>query len=163
MLCHCSLPDKSFLNREDALAFVAGKNPPSAADANKPDKFYAVAIGNQPGIYTDWETASKAILGAKGPKYKKFGTMAEAAEFMRTFGAKVPLRAVGDEDEDNDDDEEEEEEIAAPPPAKKRKAAAGAAGGKEPLKIFTDGSSLGNGQNGAVAGVGVWFGKDDPR
>jgi ribonuclease HI len=32
-----------------------------------------------------------------------------------------------------------------------------------PLKIYTDGSSLGNGKLGAVAGVGVYFGPNDPR
>jgi len=31
------------------------------------------------------------------------------------------------------------------------------------LKVYTDGSSLGNGRNGASAGVGVFFGVDDPR
>lgn len=32
-----------------------------------------------------------------------------------------------------------------------------------PLRIYTDGSSLGNGKLGAVAGVGVFFGNNDPR
>lgn len=32
-----------------------------------------------------------------------------------------------------------------------------------PLKIYTDGSSLGNGAHGAVAGVGVYFGPSDPK
>lgn len=31
------------------------------------------------------------------------------------------------------------------------------------VRIYTDGSSLGNGQHGAVAGVGVWFGPADAR
>ncbi|KAI9689350.1 MAG: hypothetical protein M1822_010001 [Bathelium mastoideum] len=31
------------------------------------------------------------------------------------------------------------------------------------LRIYTDGSSLGNGQNGSIAGVGVFFGPEDPR
>lgn len=31
------------------------------------------------------------------------------------------------------------------------------------LRIYTDGSSLGNGGNGAIAGVGVYFGPHDPR
>ncbi|KAL6720125.1 hypothetical protein ACLMJK_002046 [Lecanora helva] len=33
----------------------------------------------------------------------------------------------------------------------------------EPIRIHTDGSSLGNGQNGAFAGVGVYFGPADKR
>ena len=31
------------------------------------------------------------------------------------------------------------------------------------IEIYTDGSSLGNGKKNAMAGVGVYFGKDDPR
>lgn len=31
------------------------------------------------------------------------------------------------------------------------------------LKIYTDGSSLGNGKAGARAGLGVWFGPNDTR
>lgn len=34
---------------------------------------------------------------------------------------------------------------------------------KGPIKIYTDGSSRGNGKKGAVAGLGVYFGSDDPR
>ncbi|KAK4990793.1 hypothetical protein LTR50_002329 [Elasticomyces elasticus] len=35
--------------------------------------------------------------------------------------------------------------------------------GEDMVRIYTDGSSLGNGQNGAVAGVGVFFGPGDRR
>lgn len=31
------------------------------------------------------------------------------------------------------------------------------------LVVWTDGACQGNGRDGAVAGVGVWFGEDDPR
>lgn len=31
------------------------------------------------------------------------------------------------------------------------------------LKVWTDGSSINNGQHGAKAGIGVYWGKDDPR
>src|SRR5690606_36998807 len=33
----------------------------------------------------------------------------------------------------------------------------------DPLTIYTDGSALGNGKNGARAGVGVYFGPNDSR
>jgi ribonuclease HI len=31
------------------------------------------------------------------------------------------------------------------------------------LNIWTDGAAKGNGQTGAAAGIGIWFGHDDPR
>jgi len=182
---------KSFTTREDAAAFVAGKTPPSeAALKDKPDKFYAVAKGRKPGIYTDWGMASEAITGTKGPKYKKFATRAEAQAFMRLYGDAATVLAMegvaadGDEDEEEDDDEEEDEEEEddeddeeededdeeedLQPVAKKVRttgpSAAPPAGKKgELINVYTDGSSLGNGYHGASAGVGVFFGSGDPR
>ncbi|ORY64110.1 ribonuclease H-like domain-containing protein [Pseudomassariella vexata] len=155
-----SCTDKSFPTRQDAEDFVAGKNPATASD--KPEKFYAVAVGNEPGIYGDWETAQLAIKGVKGPKYKKFDTRAEAVEFIYQFGNETAQATVADE-----------------APAAKKSKKTGAATGDEDeeleveedgdaevegvLHICTDGSSLSNGKVGAVAGVGVYFGPDDPR
>jgi ribonuclease HI len=31
------------------------------------------------------------------------------------------------------------------------------------LKVWTDGSSINNGQDGAKAGIGVYWGENDPR
>ena len=45
--------------------------------------------------------------------------------------------------------------------ATKRAPGAGSLTG--PIRIHTDGSSLGNGQTGAIAGVGVYFGPLDKR
>lgn len=41
-------------------------------------KFYVVWVGHQTGIFTDWATCSKQVLGAAGAKYKSFPTMQEA-------------------------------------------------------------------------------------
>ncbi|KAH6691001.1 ribonuclease H [Verticillium dahliae] len=150
--------DKSFLSRDDALAFVAGKNPaPPASGPPQPAKFYAVARGEQPGIYTDWPTAQKAIgLNAKGkgPKYKKFETRAEAVEFIEEFGdAATVAKVTGGHGG------------SAALTKKTTATARGAqqAVGQGMLAIYTDGSSLANGKVGAAAGVGVFFGVDDAR
>jgi ribonuclease HI len=29
--------------------------------------------------------------------------------------------------------------------------------------VYSDGACKGNGQTGSIAGIGVWWGKDDPR
>ena len=41
--------------------------------------------------------------------------------------------------------------------------AAPVAADKEPFVVYTDGSSRGNGAPGSKAGVGVWYGENDPR
>jgi ribonuclease HI len=46
-------------------------------------KYYAVVIGSQPGIYTDWPTTQKNISGFPGALYKSFTTLAEAEAFIR--------------------------------------------------------------------------------
>jgi ribonuclease HI len=167
---------------EDAAAFVAGKTPPSElaskGKAKQPDKFYAVAKGRKPGIYTDWDTAqTEAIIGTKGPKYKKFGTLAEAQQYIRLNGSLETIQRLGllpDVDEDAND-----EEVSAAPAAKKAKTKtedseaevkivlppkASATGLEDGvLHIHTDGSSLDNGSVVARAGVGVFFGHNDPR
>ncbi len=147
--------DKSFTSRDDAEAFVAGRKTSASADGG--DKFYAVAVGREPGVYTDWDEASLAIKGWKAPKYKKFMTRDEAVEFIRTHGneeAQAWLLSEGVE-----------------PPSKKTKKTKtsseldGDVLEDEPdvLRIFTDGSSLANGRAGATAGVGVFFGQGDGR
>ena len=42
-------------------------------------KFYAVAVGATPGIYTDWPSAERQVKGFAGAKFKSFPTRQEAA------------------------------------------------------------------------------------
>lgn len=156
---------KSFTSQEDAEAFVAGKKVMSAS--TEPDRFYAVAVGNPTGIYTDWNEAAVAIKGVKGPKYKRFGSRVEAVAYIRQFGSKEAIEALG--------------EPIPPPPAAPVKPSTASADPKKPdksantrtdavlrltediLQIYTDGSSLANGKVGSRAGVGVYFGDADSR
>ncbi|CAK7223598.1 hypothetical protein SCUCBS95973_005233 [Sporothrix curviconia] len=182
---------KSFIRREDAAAFVAGLNPEGGAKDKGEPRFYAVAIGKYPGIYTDWSEASKAIVGAKGPKYKKFPTRAEAADYIRMYANDATRQALSgangntavatsarahaqaqdydddndEEEEDDDDDDEEDAAQILQPATKRSKQSAGTSTASTSglLDIYTDGSSLGNGQHGASAGIGVFFGADDKR
>lgn len=147
---------------------MAGKNPnPDTA----PTRFYAVAVGNRPGIYTEWTEAQAAYVGVKAPKYKKFDTREAAEEWLEGFGTIVQLPVeLKEEEEDVEEEEEDDEQDDDSPAAKKVKVASDelavmVQGGldEDLLEIYTDGSTLANGQNGAVAGVGVFFGDGDPR
>lgn len=156
---------KSFLSYDDASAFAAGRDPPSMAN-DKPDRFYGVAVGRKPGVYTDWSKAQEAIVGWKGPKYRKFDTHAEALAFVRAYRnvAAAPLVELeGSEEEVEEEEDEEDDDVVEveEPPTKRAKTAARSQAAV-PI-VYTDGSSLGNGRAGAVAGVGVFFGTGDPR
>lgn len=142
---------KSFPSQQAAQDFVDGKVTVTTwKDAE--DKFYGVAVGKKPGVYTDWEVAKLQIQDVKGPKYKKFATRKEAEDFVKS-GGKVPAASMtGKKDKVGVKNAEEKA-------VKKQKMGES----KKKTTVYTDGSSLGNGQKGSVAGVGVWFGDMDPR
>jgi ribonuclease HI len=108
-------------------------------------------VGKKTGVYTEWADAQKQIDGVKGPKYKKFATREEAQAFVDSGGGapaekvvkKLKVEKKGEEKEMG---EKENEEVKA-----------------NTVRVWTDGSSRGNGRQGAKAGVGVWFGVDDER
>lgn len=62
----------------------------------KPPKarFYAVAAGRQPGVYTTWEEARKQITSFAGAMFKGFATQ-EEAEHYRTSTVVEPLTITG--------------------------------------------------------------------
>ena len=49
-------------------------------------KFYAVAVGSNPGIYTAWAEAESQVKGYKGARYKSFGTRSEAEAWIAEGG-----------------------------------------------------------------------------
>ncbi|KAL2264995.1 hypothetical protein VTJ83DRAFT_7505 [Remersonia thermophila] len=148
---------KSFTDYEDASAFVQGRNPTSAAADNKPPRFYGVAVGRTPGVYTEWSEAQEAIKGWKMPKYRKFDTREEAEEFVRTYRAGAAGDASAQAALDGDAADEE--------PVSQTKTAAMASLQQQNsvVVVYTDGSSRANGRADAAAGVGVYFGPGDPR
>ncbi len=46
-------------------------------------KFYAIAAGRKPGIYTKWPDAQAQVMGFAGAKYKGFATKAEAEAWIK--------------------------------------------------------------------------------
>lgn len=44
--------------------------------------FYAVKVGNNPGIYNTWNECQREVIGYKGAKFKKFKDYKEALNFL---------------------------------------------------------------------------------
>ena len=57
-------------------------------------KYYAVARGHNPGIYTDWKTTNENVKGFSGAVYESFDTATEAQTFLDTYNAKNPPQAL---------------------------------------------------------------------
>jgi ribonuclease HI len=150
---------KSFTSRQDADDFAAGREVASTAGAGRgtEERFYGVAVGHKPGVYETWTAASEQIKNVKGPRYKKFDTREEAEEFVKN-GGKVSKK--GDAPKPAKKQEKSNGTSVEGPSAKKAKA--NSSNGKT-VRVWTDGSSRGNGRLGAVAGVGVYFGENDPK
>lgn len=46
--------------------------------------YYAVRVGRNPGIYTDWKDCKKEVIGMKGAVYRKFDNEEDAKAFINT-------------------------------------------------------------------------------
>lgn len=93
-------------------------------------KYYAVAVGRQPGIYTQWfgkTGAFSQVDGVKGARYKGFATIEEARDFIRQHaeGSGAGRRAQ-------------------PSRARAKQTLPQPADTGDRTVIYTDGSSLGN-------------------
>lgn len=53
--------------------------------------FYGVSVGRQPGVYRTWDECKAQVDGYPGSKYKKFGTEAEAQQFVSGVPEKVQV------------------------------------------------------------------------
>ena len=101
--------------------------------------FYAVKNGRQPGIFNDWDTCKQHVSGFKGALYKKFKTIDEAKEYLKTAVSppKPKKRVVDDRVKDRS-----------------------FAFHDDTLFVYTDGACKNNGMEGAEAGMGIYFGDD---
>jgi ribonuclease HI len=116
---------------DDCLRPFAGRRR-SFAMAKK--KYYAVAAGRQPGIYTEWfgdAGAQAQVTGFQGARYKGFATLDEARAF------------IGERGRDEKKCLNRSPNTPKPRSTAKPTPAPGAAR-EDRMVIYTDGSSLGN-------------------
>ncbi|KAF3002869.1 hypothetical protein E8E13_000044 [Curvularia kusanoi] len=208
---------KKFDSLTDAEAFMKGSHKAAARPGKI--KYYGVAIGHVPGVYTDWPSTTAQIKGCSGGLQQSFATREEAQAFVKEHRRdhSVPISLRGDLSEASSA-VGQGCKVSETTSKKQKKnsglAAAAATNGnieyepgmgplpegaedgfdrtlkmdletgairhktdtelnatkKQPtgdftgqIVVYTDGSSLGNGQSGAVAGVGVYFGRNDKR
>jgi ribonuclease HI len=84
--------DRKFDTQAQAEAFMQGTIKPGKT------KYYGVAVGNIPGVYTDWSAVQAQTKGFKGAKHKSFPTREEAQEFVDAVkrGSSAPISLRGD-------------------------------------------------------------------
>ncbi|WFD22143.1 ribonuclease H [Malassezia equina] len=140
-------------------------------------KVYAVHIGRQPGVYDSWDECKKQVDRYPGARFRSFTQREEAEKFV--------LGVIMTEDRTPDPTipvpQKRWPSSPPAPPAKRvkpttvtrRKRTAlpmhydpeleasmnawEAEHNKDPLDVYTDGSSLGNGTGSSTAGYGVYW------
>lgn len=120
--------------------------------------FYAVAEGSNPGIYNSWSECEGQVSGYSGARYKKFDTMSAARDFVQdnsshssNAGPSYSPQKRTHYDAGND--------YSGGGSSYKKQVSTDSDG--YPI-AYTDGSCEYNGQCGAKAGVGVYFGRNNP-
>jgi ribonuclease HI len=90
-------PVKSFPTLTEAEAFIKGTGS-SATKPSKSNKFYGVAIGHVPGVYTDYASVEAQLRNCPGAKQRGFATRGEAQAFVNEFkrDASAPISLRGD-------------------------------------------------------------------
>lgn len=211
--------DRKFSSYTEAQAMMNGTSSSPTTKAGKV-KFYGVAVGHVPGVYTDYSTVQAQTKGCVGAKQKSFTTRAEAQAYVDEFrrGTSAPISLRGDLSEVSSEVAGKGSKVGESASKKQKKdnfaGKAALTNGtiayepgmgplppdaedgfdrtikmdldsgnirlkteeelnatkvqlskdrSSPIVVYTDGSSLGNGRVGAVAGVGVYFGPKDPR
>lgn len=121
-------------------------------------KYYAVAEGKTIGVFNSWNDCEKSVLGYKNAIHKKFNTKEEAEKFIQSNKTCKPtIKKIDNIIEFfaiekssklqcNHDNSESEYDIFTPD-----------------YYIYTDGSCSNNGHENAQAGIGIFFGINDPR
>ena len=98
--------------------------------------FYAVANGREIGIFSNWNDCNASVKNYKNAAFKKFNTREEADEFIQQYTTALAAKTVIS-------DKSHMETIE--------------------LFVYTDGSCSKNGRKNACAGIGIYFGTNDPR
>lgn len=118
-----------------------------------------MGLGRIPGIYKTWIHCKEQVHKFEGAQFKKFSTEVEALNFISNTQSitveniNTKKRAFIDESS-NIVNKIIKTQVAS---------VATSSNSSNKITIFTDGSSLGNGGKNAKAGVGVFFGENDPR
>ncbi|KAF5311802.1 hypothetical protein D9619_002783 [Psilocybe cf. subviscida] len=127
--------------------------------------FYAVYKGRNAGVFRTWDECEAQIKGFPGARYKKFNTESEARLFA------YPNLAEGSQSMATSGQAPASSNTSAPtatgstedPKGKKRAFGTEVSNPEEWNVVYSDGACKGNGKQDPVAGVGVWWGPDDPR
>lgn len=151
--------------------------------------FYAVRIGRTPGVYSTWNACKAEVDNFPKARYKKFETEVEAEAFVsgsdqpgksasEPSSSKSPAvkgsKSLKKEASHSDKPYSRPFSTSASKEAKKTKLLeidevkklakeSVPEDSSKGVVVYTDGACCFNGKHGAQAGIGIYWGPDDPR
>ncbi|KAH8983965.1 ribonuclease H-like domain-containing protein [Lactarius hatsudake] len=132
-----------------------------------PRVYFAVRVGREPGIYETWEECREQVVRYPNAVFKKLKSLDKATAWVNERGTPDPVDSLTKASHSSST-------IAPTPVARRSNAPPSATAGPSKSTgcssstvfedvVYTDGACSRNGQAGSVAGVGVWWGPNDPR
>lgn len=160
----------------------------AADDMAKGKFFYAVQKGFKPGVYTSWDECKSQVDKFPAASFKKFACEKDAWAFFRgvepspvpevkkaaqcveSADALLPRRGpealeyipIGRKRCHSDQDADSRPKRVKPAESSSSKSTDGFTYMGDAVVVYTDGCCSGNGQKGARAGIGVYWGHDHP-
>jgi ribonuclease HI len=111
-------------------------------------KFYAVRVGQTPGIYQTWKDCQAQVHGVPGCIFKSFFTEEEARSFLDGLNSAQIQQP-------RNPNAHTIERLSMETQTKVTSISE--------VSVYTDGACEGNGQKGSRGGVGVWWGDGHPN
>ncbi|KAH9174175.1 ribonuclease H-like domain-containing protein [Lactarius sanguifluus] len=151
-----------------------------------PRVYFAVRVGREPGIYETWEECREQVVRYPNAVYKKMKSLNKATAWVNERGTPDPMESDIEPADSLSQTRasvgpslltkasHSSSTIAPTPVARPSNAPLSAIAGQSKPNgfssstvfedvVYTDGACSRNGQAGSVAGVGVWWGPNDPR
>lgn len=125
--------------------------------------FYAVANGKQIGIQSTWTECKANTDGYRGAIQKKFSRKEDAEQFINERNEKTEDIVLKKVEEEMPLGSKSAFDILMKPTPSTKILEVQESVWKPDYFVYTDGACMNNGKEDAMAGIGIYFGENDPR
>ncbi|KAF9806641.1 hypothetical protein IEO21_08622 [Rhodonia placenta] len=122
--------------------------------------FYAVAKGKQTGVYSTWDECEAQTIGFAGARYKKFNNAADAEAYVAQF---VPGLTANINASSTSAAASAAPALSVTNDGRWKRATETLDDESGWDVVYSDGACKGNGKLVSIAGIGVWWGRNDSR
>ena len=131
-------------------------------------EYYAIAKGKKTGIFANWDSCKTYIDGYKGAIFKKFDNKKDAILFIKKNNSQINNKKSVQKDISSYFNISNKTITGFSSNSKTLDNKSSEINGINEINetieyIYTDGGCINNGKPNAIAGIGIYFGENDPR